>query len=312
MRPRMKQRGLTRPLAGFFMIASATAIAAEAPPSSSTVAAACEQVGARLKSVGVKTCLAAGLKPSGVSSKRGVPLVYRDFSPRKPAAGTPPKRVLIIGGIHGDELTSVSITFQWMKRLETDAQQPFHWRVIPSSNPDGLLSKPSTRTNANGVDLNRNFPTADWDEKAISYWKKRAYGDARRYPGKKPMSEVETRWLVEQIASYKPDAIVSIHAPYGVLDYDGPENPPPPKQFGYLRLQPLGIYPGSLGNYGYSLGVPVITLELQSAGSMPSQAEIQKIWNDMLGWLGKNLNKFPVPAETAAFKRGDAPASDKP
>ena len=306
----MRLNRWTRLLAGFFMSLSLASPAA-AQSAKPAVTRACEPIGARLKSVGVKTCLNAGLKASGVSSKRGVPLVYRDFQPHNPPAGEAPKRVLMIGGIHGDELTSVSITFQWMRRLEKEKEQPFHWRVIPSSNPDGLLARPSTRTNANGVDLNRNFPTQDWDSKAQAYWLKRAYKDPRRYPGKTPASEVETRWLLEQIESFKPDAIVSIHAPYGVLDYDGPENPPPPKQFGYLRLQPLGVYPGSLGNYGYSLGVPVITLELQSAGSMPNAAQIQKIWTDMFAWLARNLNKFPVPEETAAYNPS-RPESEKP
>ena len=304
----MRLNRRARLIAGFLISLSFAAPAA----AQTAVARACDQIGARLKSVGVKTCLAAGLKASGISSKRGVPLVYRDFQPRSGGnSGEPPKRVLMIGGIHGDELTSVSITFQWMRKLEKEKEQPFHWRIIPSSNPDGLLNKPSSRTNGNGVDLNRNFPTEDWDSKAQAYWFKRAHKDPRRYPGKKASSEIETRWLLEQIESFKPDAIVSIHAPYGILDYDGPEDPPPPKQFGYLRLQPLGVYPGSLGNYGYSLGVPVITLELQSAGSMPNATQIQKIWTDMFAWLARNLNKFPVPEETAAYNPR-RPESEKP
>ena len=77
-----------------------------------------------------------------------------------------------------------------------------------------------------------------------------------------------------------------------MLDYDGPDNPHPPQRFGYLRLQRLGVYPGSLGNYGYSFGIPVITLELPSAGNMPNPAETQKIWADMLSWLEKNLSQI--------------------
>jgi hypothetical protein len=46
------------------------------------------------------------------------------------------------------------------------------WRFIPVLNPDGLLAKPARRMNANGVDLNRNFPTPQWakEAKASSFY----------------------------------------------------------------------------------------------------------------------------------------------
>ncbi len=273
--------------------------AAADPPAAKAVTPlvrACELVGGRLASVGAKTCLRAGFTVSGISSVRGVPLLYRDYAPHSSPGQRKPPRVLMIGGIHGDELTAVSLAFQWMQKLDRERLQPFRWRVIPYANPDGLLVRPSTRTNANGIDLNRNFPTKDWDSDAVSYWKKKAKSDPRRYPGKKPASEPETRWLIEQIRAFKPDAIVSIHAPYGVLDYDGNEEPP--KQFGYLRLQPLGTYPGSLGNYGYNINVQVITLELPSAGNMPTAMQVQRIWGDMLTWLEQNLPAQSLPEET--------------
>lgn len=280
----MRHSWHTRLLAGFF-IAATLPVHAEG----ADVARACELIGSRLKSVGAKSCLKAGLVASGAHSIKGVPLVYRDYAPRAAKSEGAPRRVLMIGGIHGDELTAVSIAFRWMGELERQRPQPFEWRVIPASNPDGLLNKPaSTRTNSRGVDLNRNFPTPDWNERAVAYWKKKTGADKRRYPGPDAGSEQETHWLVQQIAEFKPDAIVSIHAPYGVLDFDGREEPP--KAFGYLRLQQLGTYPGSLGNYGFSQRIPVITLELPSAGNMPTPQQTQRIWSDMLAWLEKNIH----------------------
>lgn len=291
----MQLRQVARLLAGLFVYASAVQATPATP-----LDRACAQIGGRLQSVGVQACARAGLTVSGLTSSRGVPLLYRDYVPRPAPAGGAPRRVMMIGGIHGDELSSVSIAFQWMQKLERERLQPFQWRVIPCANPDGLITRPSVRTNANGVDLNRNFPTDDWDQNALAYWKKKTKSDARRYPGKKASSEPETRWLAEQIKQFKPDAIVSIHAPYGVLDYDGPDDPP--QRFGYLRLQPLGIYPGSLGNYaGVNLNVPVITLELPSAGIMPTAMQTQRIWGDMLTWLEENLSKRePPPAPSSA------------
>lgn len=251
-----------------------------------SVERACERLGTRLQDVGVKTCLEAGLKVGEGSTSSGMPMLYRDFVPG--SSRRTPYRVLLIGGIHGDEATSVSISFQWMKKLESERLQPFHWRVVPAANPDGLLMPTSTRTNGRGVDLNRNFATPDWDAKALERWRKVTHYDPRRFPGSAAGSEFETRWLMEQIREFRPDAIVSVHAPFGILDFDGPLDPP--QRFGYLRLQPLGTYPGSLGNYaGTVLRVPTITLELPNATEMPTNAQSQRIWADMLGWLERNL-----------------------
>ncbi len=293
-----------RLLAGLFVVLSAGA-QAQVPVDGievplATVDMACELIGGRLQSVGIEHCKKSQLQSVSGSSAQGLPLLYRDYAPT--SRRTVPKRVLMIGGIHGDELSSISIVFRWMDQLEKARFQPFHWRVMPCTNPDGLLARPSTRMNANGVDLNRNFPTQDWTAKAQQYWEERTHSDPRRYPGKQALSEAETRMLVREIERYKPDAIVSVHAPYGVLDFDGPRDPP--DRFGYLHLHQLGTYPGSLGNFaGINIGIPVITLELPHAGIMPTPQQQQRIWADMLTWLEKNL-----PDEAPLyFRLGDHP-----
>jgi hypothetical protein len=193
----------------------ALSAAAETP---SPADRACEQLSARLQSVDLQACKRLQLRIGDRATRRGRPLLYRDFEPLGAAPGAPQRRVMLIGGIHGDELSSVSIVFQWMRRLQQQGTPALRWRVIPSANPDGLFSRPPTRINASEVDLNRNFPSADWNSKALDYWKQRTRSDPRRYPGASAASESETRWLVEQIHEFKPDAIVSVHAPYGVLD----------------------------------------------------------------------------------------------
>ena len=281
-----------RLLAGLFILLMANAADSAAVTPLASVERACERIGTRLKDVGVEACRDAGLVAGEGSTYRGMPMMYRDYLPG--SSRRTPFRVLLIGGIHGDELSSVAIAFQWMKKLQTERLQPFHWRVVPCANPDGLLFDEATRTNARGVDLNRNFATPDWDAKALDRWRKVTRYDPRRFPGSEAASEYETRWLMNQIKEFRPDAIVSIHAPWGVLDYDGPLDPP--QRFGYLRLQPLGIYPGSLGNYaGLVLRLPVITLELPHAEAMPTNAQSQRIWADMLGWLERNLPNSEPP-----------------
>ena len=168
---------------------------------------------------------------------------------------------------------------------------------MPLLNPDGLLRVPETRTNARGVDLNRNFPTPQWQDSALPYWVERTGRDPRRYPGPAPQSEPETRWLLQHIEAFRPNLIISVHAPYGVLDYDGPDEPP--QHLGFLTLHLLGTYPGSLGNYaGTYLGVPVVTLELPKAGLMPTREEIGQLWGDLLAYLEENA------ADGAPLKSG--------
>jgi murein peptide amidase A len=272
-------------LLGLGLLAAAPADATDIPPLAS-LERSCGLIGRRLASVDYADCIGAGLRPGLTASVQGLPLLWRDFQAAPARAN--PQRILLIGGIHGDEFSSVSIIFQWMRRLQGDRQQPFHWRVLPLLNPDGLMRVPETRTNARGVDLNRNFPTPEWDRTALPFWAERTGRDPRRYPGPAPQSEPETRWLLRQIEQFRPHVIISVHAPYGVLDYDGPHEPP--QRLGFLRLHLLGTYPGSLGNYaGVYLGVPVVTLELPHAGLMPTRAQSARLWSDLVAYLEQNL-----------------------
>ena len=200
-------------------------------------------------------------------------------------------RVLVVGGIHGDEMSSSALVFHWIALSQVspaDTPSPIHWRFIPALNPDGLFARPAKRVNANGVDLNRNFPTPNWARDARSYWEIRTRRDPRRWPGNKPLSEPESRFLLEQMDSFKPNLIVSVHAPYGVLDFDGPSVPP--SKLGRLYLDQVGIFPGSLGNYGgIHKGVPVVTIELSSASRTPLDSEIRQMWLDLLRWTTERL-----------------------
>jgi len=282
---------LARHFAGLFVSAALLSGAAQALPLAS-VDSACRQLAGRLQGVTAQECLASGLHVASVASVQGQPILYRDYlaSSRR----NTPKRILLIGGIHGDELSSVVVTFDWMRRLAAEKFQPFQWRVVPCLNPDGLLKAVPSRVNARGVDLNRNFPTPKWLELAPKYWETKTRRDPRRWPGATPGSEPETQWLVQQIRSFRPDAIVSVHAPYGVLDFDGPRAPP--RKLGFLNLNELGTYPGSLGNYaGVQLGLPVITLELSHSAEVPTPSQSARIWSDLLTWLDKNLPKGEPP-----------------
>lgn len=271
-----------------------------AQASTPAVTQLCQEVGSLLGSVSVKQCLQQQLDDSSARSTEGRALVTKQYPPvgkKKPLG-----RVLVMGGIHGDEYSSVSLMFRWMETLNQYHSGLFHWHWVPLLNPDGLLATDkATRQNANGVDLNRNFPTPDWLPLAQKYWIERTHRNPRRFPGAMASSERETQWFIEQIRAFKPDAIVAVHAPHKLVDFDGPQNPP--TQLGNLQLRRLGTYPGSLGNYGGSLlNIPVVTVELPSAGIMPSKQEVSRMWVDLVRWLRTEIPKQQANTDSDSNK----------
>jgi hypothetical protein len=253
----------------------------------------CTELVGRLPNVSQALCESAQLRDTQARSVQNRALWSRDL-----AAADATLRVLVVGGIHGDEMSSSAVVFHWIRLASNppaDMPHPVHWRFIPSLNPDGLLARPPKRVNANGVDLNRNFPTPNWHRDATNYWEKRTRRDPRRWPGRQPLSEPESRFLNGQLDAFQPNLIVSVHAPYGVLDFDGPSVPP--SKLGRLYLDQVGIYPGSLGNYaGIHRRVPVVTVELPSAFRTPSDAEMAQMWTDLLRWAAERL----APAASAS------------
>lgn len=267
-----------------------------AQPASS--AGICDDFSQQLPNVKRAMCTAAQLRASGAKSVNGLPIYVRDVGPQNA-----PMRVLVVGGIHGDELSSASLALYWIG-LALAAPGNTRWRFVPALNPDGLLAQPSTRVNANGVDLNRNFPTPNWDRDARAYWEKTTRKDPRRWPGKRALSEPESRFLHSEMQRFKPHVIVSIHAPYGLLDFDGPTTPP--TRLGRLYLDQVGIYPGSLGNYGgVHSGMPVVTIELPSALRTPLDAEMRQMWLDLERWMGERVALGPSPLINGVRSAGD-------
>lgn len=261
-------------------------------PTAASVTPECQALVRRLPNVTLPQCQQAGLNASAARSVQGRRILLTDVLPTE----TPQLRVLVLGGMHGDEPSSSSVALHWLHWARDGAfalPQPVHWRFIPALNPDGLLMARPRRTNANGVDLNRNFPTPEWERDAPRYWAQRTGKDPRRWPGKVPLSEPESRYLHEQMQQFKPHLIVSLHAPYGVLDFDGPITPP--SRLGRLYLDQVGIYPGSLGHYaGVHKAMPVVTVELASAKTTPREAEMRQMWVDLLRWMSERLMSAPL------------------
>jgi murein peptide amidase A len=165
--------------------------------------------------------------------------------------------VLIIAAIHGDEPTSEYVAQRLIEVLAASHESGV--AVVPCANPDGLASH--RRTNAHGVDLNRNFPAANWKRTPRG-----AY-----FGGRRPLSEPESIALQKAIETLKPRLIISIHSMQNPCDnFDGPGEPIAQlmsQSNGYPVRPNIGYpTPGSLGSWaGIDRQIPIITLELPRA-----------------------------------------------
>jgi hypothetical protein len=224
-------------------------------------------------------------------SEEGVKIYHYNHAAR--SEEKEPKKILVFSLIHGDEFPSGSVARSWMERL-TVIDPRNNWRVVPILNPDGLKKK--TRMNVHGIDLNRNFPTSDWEKEAIKYWETKTKKDPRRFPGNKAGSEKETLCAIAHIDDFKPDLILSIHTPYGVLDFDGPKISPP--LYRLIPWKSLGNYPGSLGRYMWvDRSKPILTIELKDKGMVEKLEQfdrLQDITGDVVIKTEKELTKKPT------------------
>lgn len=160
------------------------------------------------------------------------------------------KPVLVIGVFHGDEPQGKFLIEEYLKE-NNDSRLLF----IPCLNPDGMAQ--NTRTNANGVDLNRNFPTKNWELTEKNEF----------FGGACAGSEIETRFIMKIIEKYNPHLILTLHAPFKVVNYDGDAEKISEKisQIINYPVEPSIGYPtpGSFGTYaGIERKIPTITLEL--------------------------------------------------
>jgi len=158
--------------------------------------------------------------------------------------------VLIIGCFHGDEPQGEYLIERYLDK-KPDTNIVF----IPCLNKYG--TKNGIRTNENGVDLNRNFPTQNWKKTERNEF----------FGGEEPASEIETRFVMETVEKYKPRLILTLHAPYKIVNYDGDALVAAnaiSKIIGYPVEESIGYpTPGSFGTWaGVEKGIPTITLEL--------------------------------------------------
>lgn len=180
------------------------------------------------------------------------------------------KPIILIGGVHGDEPEGVELatqTLHWLKQNCEKKVTLAPWVVIPCLNPDGIAK--NERTNGNGVDLNRNYPSSNWSTTA---------SQPRYNPGPAPASEPEIKALVKLIDQTSPRLIIHCHSWQPCIVYTGERGRTDAEALarssGYELRTDIG-YPttGSLSQYAWhDLKIPVICIEEQE------QIALEKVW----------------------------------
>ena len=150
-----------------------------------------------------------------------------------------PRKVLVVGCIHGDEGAGRAV----VNRLREGGAAPagVELLLVRDLNPDGRARR--RRQNARGVDLNRNSSRG---------WRNLGPPGSRYYAGPRPFSEPETRAIRALILHERPAVAIWYHQPFGVVDF--PESGSARLTRAYARLsglpaQRLGARPGSMSRW---------------------------------------------------------------
>ena len=191
---------------------------------------------------------------------------------------------LIIAGTHGDETAAV-VTLSCAMRTLQEQYRRHH--VVLAVNPDGCQL--GLRANANGVDLNRNFPAANWQSGETVYrWNSAAdERDVMLSTGDRAGSEPETRALCQLIHQLKPQWIVSFHEPLACIE------DPHSSELGHWLAKETGLplvtsvgyaTPGSFGSWCADLNLPCITAELPPVSADDATERYLEAVVGLLSW----------------------------
>ena len=155
--------------------------------------------------------------------------------------------MLLTGLLHGNEAIGAMTLFEVLRQLVTDPWLLSRLRVtvLPVANPDAFASnlarlscgqRAHQRGNADGVDLNRNFPripgARSWHPFSGSSWRRSPH-----YAGPHALSEPESRAVVEVAASLRPRLALGFHSFGELLLYPWAHTATPnPRVADYMAL----------------------------------------------------------------------------
>jgi len=170
----------------------------------------------------------------------------------------------VIGNIHGDEQLGWGVVAR-LRHLPVPHGVDL-W-LVRSVNPDG--SALDRRTNAHGVDENRNWP---WQ------WVPSTPGTST-YGGPRPLSEPETRALHQFLLRLRPRTVVVFHSPLYGVDFSEGGDPAVTRFLARASGYPakhFGARPGELTGWYNSQPWPgdAVTFEF---GTSASSAQLDRV-----------------------------------
>ncbi len=181
---------------------------------------------------------------------------------------------MIIGGIHGGyEWNTIALADQLIKYVNENPDvipTDVKLYILPDMNPDGDARSHDEwgRVNANGVDLNRNFPIG-W---APTWNRSGCYDLTLTTSGRGPGSEPETRLVMNFVATHRINALIDYHSaglgifpggtPWDVASLRLAQALASVTTYPFPPINTGCIYSGTLPDYAVSEGAAAVDMEL--------------------------------------------------
>ncbi len=179
--------------------------------------------------------------------------------------------IFMFGSIHGNEMGTTDLLNKLVDTIKEKPELVARNKkliIIPIANPDGYYDR-TDKLNANGVNLNVNFDTAEW----------KRFNPDGYYAGPKPFSEIESQVLKKVAEDYYPSMMISYHARGALVSPEaGEESISLAKWYahktGYQYYDEWNYFGTATRWFTDSKGHPSITVELSSY--LASDWEINK------------------------------------
>ncbi len=213
-------------------------------------------------------------------------------------------QALIAGGIHAEEFIGAAVGMEFARELMSQSKSDpglkdllgkIEIDIIPVQNPDGYArvydtkgkgGKKGMRKNADGVDLNRNFPVVPGSKSRHPLAGNRRPRSSY-YMGPEPLSEPESRAMAELVKNGHYFVVFNLHSVAGKFLYPyahskgiapdrdlfvriGQAFNSGQKKYRYQIQQSYSWYPtlGDPDDYNYlGLGIPSFTVEVSTVKS---------------------------------------------
>jgi murein peptide amidase A len=203
--------------------------------------------------------------------------------------GSGSSMVLYIGAMEGNEQNSSKLLAQWIPDVDANPNKIPSYRtivIIPTINPDGYAA--DTRLNADGIDLNRNFPANNWQEQVTEPLGNGAWTNDG---GPNPLSEPESQALANYFLANRPRLTLTEHSHGGIVEAnDAADSIALGQQYAELAdYKAIPTY--EIGNFfdytttgafedwvNDKIGLPVLEVELESATNDEYSRNLPALW----------------------------------